>query len=282
MEVLEGGYWHYDIGSAIFETSLQLANFVAGPTAKPLDLDGYVALVLPEDRHAADLSRLISGEDDCSVAEYRVMKNLGLRWMRCRRRLVRDDDGRPTRVIGMAVDVTEQKTLQAWVEQQAKTDPLTGLGNRRGFEERAEALLARAAASRVNFSFGLLMLDLDRFKPINDRHGHLTGDGILQVFAHRLSGTVRPIDFVARLGGDEFVVLVDGADDLSLSRLSERLLQATAEPMEINGHMFEISCSIGAARFCDGDLTLKALVGRADTALYAAKHTGSRSFKRSA
>ena len=138
MEVIEGGYWHYDVGCAAFETSPQLTRFVTGSDAEPLDLAGFIARVLPEDRSEADLSRLINGEEDRSVAEYRVMTQAGsVRWMRCRRRLVRDDDDRPTRIIGMAIDVTEQKSLQSWVERQAKTDPLTNLGNRRGFEERA-------------------------------------------------------------------------------------------------------------------------------------------------
>lgn len=283
MEVIEGGYWHYDVAGATFETSPQLTRFVAGSDAAPLDLEGFIALVLPEDRHEADLSRLINGEQDRAVAEYRVMTQGGsVRWMRCRRRLVRDDDDEPIRIIGMAIDVTEQKSLQSWVERQAKTDPLTNLGNRRGFEERAEASLDRAKTSRVPYDFGLLMLDLDGFKPINDRHGHLTGDGILQVFAHRLSGTVRPIDYVARLGGDEFAILVDGADDLNLCRLAERLVRVVAEPMEVNGHTFEIGCSIGAARFRTGDLTLQGLVGRADAALYDAKHRGRRTWRLSA
>ncbi len=283
MEVLEGGYWHFDVSSGTFETSSQLAAFIAGPDAKVFDLDGYVALVLPEDRQATDLSRLIAGEEECSVAEYRLRRNDGsIRWMRCRRRLVRDDDCRPIRIIGMAVDVTEQKTLQAWVEQQSKTDPLTGLGNRRGFEERAEACLIWATASREPKGFGLLMLDLDEFKPLNDRHGHLTGDGILQVFAHRLSGAVRPIDYVSRLGGDEFAILVDDADDLSLCRLAERLVRIVAEPMDVNGHTFEIGCSVGAARFRAGDLTIWGLVSRADAALYEAKHKGRRTWRLSA
>ena len=283
MEVIEGGYWHYDVGRAAFETSPQLTRFVAGSDTKPFDLQGFIAQVLPEDRHQADLSRLISGEEDSSVAEYRVMTHTGsVKWMRCRRRLVRDDDDKPTRIIGMAIDVTEQKSLQSWVERQAKTDPLTNLGNRRGFEERAEACLDRARASRVPYGFGLLMLDLDGFKPINDRHGHPTGDGILQIFAHRLSGTVRPIDYVARLGGDEFAILVDDADDLNLCRLAERLVRVVAEPMEVNQHTFEVGCSIGAARFRAGDLTLQGLVGRADAALYDAKHKGRRTWRLSA
>ena len=283
MEVIEGGYWHYDVGCATFETSPQLTRFVAGSDAKPLDLGGYIAQVLPEDRHQADLSRLINGEEDRSVAEYRVMTHAGsLKWMRCRRRLVRDYDDKPTRIIGMAIDVTEQKSLQAWVERQAKTDPLTNLGNRRGFEERAEVCLDRARTSRAPYGFGLLMLDLDGFKTINDRHGHLTGDGILQVFAHRLSGTVRPIDHVARLGGDEFAILVDDADDLNICRLAERLVRVVAEPMEVNGHTFEVGCSIGAARFRDGDHTLQGLVGRADAALYDAKRKGRRTWRLSA
>ena len=283
MEVIEGGYWHYDIASAVFETSLQLARFVTGPDAAPLDLNAYIAQIVSEDRHKADLSRLITGEVECSVSEYRVRTYIGsVRWMRCRCRLVRDDHDHPTRLIGMAMDVTEQKNLHAWVEQQAKTDPLTHLGNRRGFEERAEAHLTRSKSSRTPYIFGLLMLDLDRFKSINDQHGHLTGDSILKLFAHRLSGGVRPTDYVARLGGDEFAILVDDTDDLNLSKLAERLVRVVAEPMEINGHSFEIGCSLGATRVRSGDSTVENLIARADAALYDAKYRGRGIWKLSA
>ncbi len=283
MEVIEGGYWHYDIASAVFETSLQLARFVTGPDAAPLNLDAYIAQIVSEDRHKADMSRLITGEVECLVAEYRVRTYVGsVRWMRCRCRIIRDDCDRPTRLIGMAIDVTEQKNLHAWVERQAKTDPLTSLGNRRGFEERAETHLSRSKSSRTPYIFGLLMLDLDRFKPINDQYGHLTGDSILKLFAHRLSGAVRPIDYVARLGGDEFAILVDDTDDLNLSKLAERLVRVVAEPMEVDGHCFEIGCSLGATRVRSGDCTVEGLIARADAALYDAKYRGRGSWRLSA
>ena len=283
MEVLEGGYWHYDVETADFETSAHLGRFIAGPASGPLDLDAYLAAVMIEDRHLADLSPLVSGSVDRSAAEYRMARADGsVVWMRCTRRLVRNDEGQPVRVVGVAVNVTEQKRLQARVEQQAKTDALTGVGNRLGFADRADQCLARAKASRAKYQFGLLMLDLDRFKPINDRHGHLTGDGVLQVLAKRLVGTVRPIDYVARLGGDEFAVLVDDADDLSLSRLADRLVRVIAEPMDVNGQTLEVGCSIGVTRSRAADATVDAVVGRADAALYNAKRNGRRVWKLSA
>ena len=88
--------------------------------------------------------------------------------------------------------------------------------------------------------------------------------------------------FVARLGGDDFAILVDDADDLSLCRLAERLVRVVAEPMEVNGHTFEIGCNVGAARFHAEDLTLQRLVSRADAALYDAKHKCRHTWKLSA
>lgn len=283
MEVIEGGYWHYDVGSSVFETSPHLARFVEGEAAEPLDLSRYTAHVLSEDIDRVDISRLASGELDSAVSEYRVRVPAGsVRWMRCRRRLIRDEDGRPVRVVGVAMDITEQKNLHAWIERQAKTDPLTELGNRRGFEEHARTCLLRAKTSRASYMFGLIMLDLDHFKPINDEHGHLAGDGILKMFAHRLRGAVRPIDYVARLGGDEFAILVDDANDQVLSRLAERVVRVTGEPMEIGGHTFEVGCSVGVTRSRAEDTMIEFLIGRADAALYEAKHQGRGDWKLSA
>ena len=272
MDVLEGGFWHYDIQSGVFETSTHLARFIGGPDATPLDLDQYVARILPEDRALADLAPAIAAPTGRSIVEYRMtLLDGSVRWMRCTRRVVLGRNRRPTRLIGVAVDVTEQKWAHARIEQQARTDALTGLGNRRHFEERAALLLARAKNARKPFRVGVLMIDLDRFKPINDRYGHLTGDQVIQTIANRLAMAVRPVDLAARLGGDEFAILVDDPDTDSLASLARRLLAVIGEPMEIEGHTLAVGGSVGAALYGPGDATVQDLVKRADIALYDCK-----------
>ena len=125
------------------------------------------------------------------------------------------------------------RELSARLAEQAVRDPLTGLANRMLLEERLRAVLARDGRSGA--TTGLLFLDLDGFKQVNDRLGHLVGDAVLQAVAQRLTGAVRPSDTVARVGGDEFVVLVEDTDEESLGQLVDRLRASVTEPLALSG-----------------------------------------------
>ena len=181
MDLLEGGFWHYCIAEDRFVTSPQLARLVAGADARPLDGAAYAAFVLPEDRGALDIGPLARGEAGASAGEYRVRTRAGeLRWVSCKRRLTRDEAGRPENIVGVVVDITDQKLRQEALAAEAATDSLTELSNRRGFEAVGQRL---AAGARGDGAFGLVLLDLDRFKPVNDTHGHAVGDSVLREVA---------------------------------------------------------------------------------------------------
>jgi diguanylate cyclase (GGDEF)-like protein len=159
------------------------------------------------------------------------------------------------------------------LERLAHIDPMTELLNRRGMAERLEAALARKR--RDDHRFGLLLLDVDYFKSINDSHGHGVGDRALVLMAELLRALIRPYDSAARWGGDEFLVLVMDCDEAILTALGERICAAIAKCDGLKDHagkLVNFSVSIGGV-LVDGE-DVQAMVFKADQALYAAKTAG--------
>lgn len=167
------------------------------------------------------------------------------------------------------LDISPLKAAQAHAEHLAWHDPLTGLGNRAQFQR---ALQDMADGGHANV---LLMVDLDRFKAVNDRHGHATGDAMLRAVALRLRAAVRRGDVVCRLGGDEFALLLRGSDAVKRApALAERLARALSQTMAIEGQELTPSGSIGHAAFPADANDIEGVQRAADLALYAAKHAG--------
>ncbi len=155
-------------------------------------------------------------------------------------------------------------------EHQAHHDGLTGLPNRKLLFRHTEA--AFADARRAGARVGLALLDLDRFKEVNDTLGHPTGDRLLQLVSHRLRHSVRPCDVVARLGGDEFAVLLPGVRDAASAReVAARIRAALAEPVRLDGMLFDLEASVGIALYPEHAPDFEQLFQRADVAMYLAK-----------
>jgi diguanylate cyclase (GGDEF)-like protein len=172
----------------------------------------------------------------------------------------------------------ERKRFELRLAKMAFYDPLTGLSNRAGWQERAGAALARA--KRYEEGIALFMIDLDKFKEVNDSRGHDAGDALLQGVARRLLGALRDYDTIARLGGDEFVVVIADARELDqIEGTAERLLNEIRREFELPGYgKVSIGASIGIAVYPkDGD-TLEELLKAADQAMYAAKAAGKGRF----
>jgi diguanylate cyclase (GGDEF)-like protein len=157
---------------------------------------------------------------------------------------------------------------EAKMRHDAVHDPLTGLANRTLLRDRLEQAQARVA--RDDADTGVLFVDLDDFKRVNDAFGHGTGDAVLVEFAARLRGAVRPADTVARVGGDEFVVVCDHLDDAAAAALADRIQEAIRPPIAIDGGELAMSASIGIAVGRDP----YALLADADAAAYRAKGAG--------
>ncbi len=170
-----------------------------------------------------------------------------------------------------ARDVTERRELEGKIAWQAFHDPLTGLANRVLFSDRVTHALARR--ERVQVEIGVIFIDLDHFKAINDTLGHAAGDELLRQAARRIEVEVRAADTVARLGGDEFAVLLEDSDVSSCMATADRLLSQLTRPFSIEGRDVFVGASIGLSEALPG-VTLEELVRDADAAMYVAKAEG--------
>ena len=182
-----------------------------------------------------------------------------------------------TEELAHANDLLRQRELA--LEHMAHHDVLTGLANRALLEDRLAQALARAR--RNQSSIAILLVDLDKFKEINDTHGHDHGDAMLRAVAARLRATVRDSDTVARLGGDEFVILIEQMREaVDCDLVAEKLLQVIVEPVLFRGAALRCSVSIGAAMFPTNGDDAGMLLRQADAAMYAAKRAGRNAYRR--
>jgi diguanylate cyclase (GGDEF)-like protein/PAS domain S-box-containing protein len=174
-------------------------------------------------------------------------------------------------IVGNVRDVTSRRSLEQQLVQRAFRDELTGLPNRAELVDRLEHALSVAA--RTGERVGVLFLDLDGFKTVNDTLGHAAGDELLVTIAQRLRKALRPADTAARLAGDEFVVIVEEVDDeLDVLDAAARIVGEIARPTSVRGQELRVGVSVGVA-FGDSSLAAGDLLRRADTAMYEAKVT---------
>ena len=174
-------------------------------------------------------------------------------------------------------DVTESKKREAEARDLAHHDALTGLPNRRLLDDRMAQAFAAARRSRERI--GVMLLDLDRFKPINDAYGHEAGDVVLKVVAARLKSCVRESDTVARVGGDEFVVMLPVRAGQDAVRVAEKILAAVGEPIPVAGDRCQVGCSIGIGLYPDDSSEKDELLKHADRAMYHAKAAGRNCYR---
>lgn len=192
----------------------------------------------------------------------------------------RDDFGRPERFVVVEREITEQRRQRLDLERSRKDisiasvrDPLTGMLNRRGFEEALDHMIRQAG--RLGHGVGLLHIDLDYFKQINDTLGHAAGDAVLKSVAERLQTHLGPDSFAARIGGDEFVVAVELHDtDQDLTLFSQRLLKDLSRPVRYEHADCRFGASIGYSKRIEAPFSVDALLIEADIALYRAKADG--------
>ena len=197
------------------------------------------------------------------------------RWVRCLAEAERspENGNEIVRVVGSVQDVTERREAEARIERLAYRDSLTGLPNRALFQQTVVAAVESAA--RRGTKVGLLLLDLDHFKDVNDSLGHEIGDTLLCSVADRLEGAYRKTDTVDRLGGDEFAVIlpnINSAEDLI--RPTAKVMDLLRKPLEHDGRSLSITASVGAALYPQGDDDAAQLLKNAEIALFRAKAAG--------
>lgn len=280
--VLEGselGFWDWDIATGKVERNPQWGHML-GYTFEELQhtAQQWADFVHPHDRERAwaSIFDVVEGRSAAHKLEYRMLhKDGSIRWILDQAKVMqRDGHGKATRMCGTHTDITERKLLEEELRRQAHVDYLTGIYNRRHFMERAEQELSRA--HRYAKPLSMLMLDIDHFKQINDRHGHKVGDTVLKAVADLSQATFRDVDIVGRLGGEEFAALLPETDQPAALEAAERL-RATIANARIpltGGEHVTFSVSIGVSSMGAPEDNIDVLLNRADKALYEAKDGG--------
>jgi diguanylate cyclase (GGDEF)-like protein/PAS domain S-box-containing protein len=218
-------------------------------------------------------------ENDCWAGEVQDRRKDGSlypKWLNVS--VVRDAAGNVTNYLGIFHDITERKANEERLAHLANHDTLTGLPNRHLLLDRMQNAIT--LARRTNETVALMFLDLDNFKWVNDALGHESGDQLLIAVAARLRETVRVSDTVARLGGDEFVVLFTQIDsDVELAQIASKIIAAVAKPLELAGHDFHVTTSMGIGMYPNDGEDAATLLKHADTAMYVAKSDGKNQYR---
>ncbi|HEX5661794.1 MAG TPA: EAL domain-containing protein [Polyangiales bacterium] len=270
----EDGLWDWDLrDNRVYRSPRWREIAGADDTGTPRDA---FARIHPEDVSdaRAQLEAHLSGETPRYEHAHRIRRADGSwRWV-LERGIATRGAGQPVRMVGLLTDISAHKESEERLRHHAFHDALTGLPNRALFMDRVQHAVARARRSPAH-TFAVLMLDLDRFKNVNDSLGHLAGDRLLIRVAERIGACVRDGDTVARLGGDEFSVLLESlTGDHEAERVAEQIQRAMMTPIPLDGHDLVTSASIGIVLARDDAFDALSLLRRADQAMYAAKKQG--------
>ena len=272
------GVWDFSFASGMITLSPSAQGIVDAPgVLLPFDRGAFRRMAHPDDTEGVlrGLDEHLQGATPHYAGQYRTrLGNGNWRWILVRGRVAeRAPGGQPLRIVGTVADIDARKLQEDEIRHQAHHDMLTGLPNRLLFNDRLrQALLA---AQREGNKLAVLFFDLDKFKPVNDTHGHAVGDMLLQQVATRVRGALRASDTLARIGGDEFVVLlprIGAAPDAR--RVAEEILAELNRPFVSEGRTLEISGSIGVAVYPDSGASADELMRSADGAMYDAKLQG--------
>lgn len=188
-----------------------------------------------------------------------------------------DSEGQPVRYVAVFNDITESRRKDEHIRHLAFHDALTGLPNRTLLLDRLQHSIE--FSSREPIHLGLMFIDLDKFKSVNDALGHNIGDKLLQEVARRLGRCVRESDTIARMGGDEFVVLMEHGEGMDgYAMVASKIIAMLSEPMDIAGHVVQVSASVGIACFPEDGSNALDLMKHADIAMYSAKSSGRNTY----
>lgn len=220
-----------------------------------------------------DLRIMESNEPIIGLVESRSIGESETNWTLTTKVPLHDTSGTVIGLLGITREINELKRTELNLQHMATHDPLTGLPNRYLMTDRLRQTLAQA--KRTGSIFGVLFLDVDDFKTINDVRGHEFGDLALRQFGGTLVGTVRASDTVARIGGDEFVIILEtlGRRD-GASLAADKILRRIAKPFTLKRHKVKMTVSIGISIYPDNGSDVEVLLGAADYAMYLAKGGG--------
>jgi diguanylate cyclase (GGDEF)-like protein len=273
------GIWDWDISASKAFLSPRLNTIVGREfrATETVDLIADLRTVIHRDDELRVITSLEeyleSNRTDVLATEFRLKhsKASSPDWVMMRGKAVRDKSNRPLRMSGSITDITELKRQKEAIEHQALHDSLTGLPNRVLLLDRIDQAIN--AASRGNGNFAVIMMDLNRFKDINDTLGHPVGDMVLQQVSRRLQNILRKSDTVARFGGDEFALLLPDANARYAYHVTQKILLTLKKVFEVGNHDLHIGASFGISIFPLHAQDAHSLIKCADIAMYVAKRT---------
>ena len=273
-------YWEWERDTDRLHWGRDPSALVGASESRSSRWSEYLQIVHPDDRdrYLATVNAAWERAGACTN-EYRVIRHDGqVAWLSSHGRTLADAKGRVYRMIGVSQDITERKRQEEEARFLAYHDTLTGLPNRRLLDDRLSQ--AVFLAQRRNTRVAVMVVDLDRFKQVNDQMGHRAGDSVLREAAHRISGCVRKADTLARHGGDEFVVVIpDLHQDGDCQVVAEKILRALEPVFVVDGREFVIGASIGISLFPADAGDGEAVLRNADAAMYRAKELGRNNYR---
>ncbi len=285
---LHGAFHNAPIGMMLVDLDWQITRVnrslcdMLGYQAEELLARSFQDITHPDDISSdLDLVRqMIAGD----ISDYRLEKRYFHKdghviWMLLSVSLLKDSNNIPVHFIFHILDITEYKKAQQQISEYAYQDALTNLPNRRLLQDRLQHAFTHAR--RYKRCMGIMFLDIDYFKAINDTYGHAFGDELIKTVADRLSVCVRSSDTVCRLGGDEFVIIIsEVSNQHDLALIADKILHGVSKPIEIEGHQAQVTMSIGIMLY-DGhsDDNADGLMKKADQALYEMKREGRNGYR---
>lgn len=273
------GHWQWDFAQGAAIVSSELCRIFGQPQEWNPSLDDLLTQVIDDEDPSAYgiLREALNHRQSDVVLSYRIKVDGRLVHLHTIARIIYGADGLPCRLTAATQDITELKNTELRLQELTRHDLLTGLPNRNLLMERLHRAISRSA--RLNESLGLLVINLDRFKDVNDIHGHNTGDRLLFAFAERLRNLVRDNDIVAHLGGDRFSLVLRRVRCVAdLGTISRQIIDDLAFPFQIDDLEIFASASIGIAVFPNDGTNALELLQHADSALNEAKRRGRSSF----
>jgi len=271
------GVWDWDLQTGMAYFSPRWCNLVGYQGGEVTSTEQWFSMIHPDDfpRFKERFDAHVNGATPVFKHEYRIATKAGLfKWMLVRGIVERDSVGRAIRIAGSQTDVDKQKLTEARILYDAQFDRVTGLVNRFHFLDELSREFDKARAN-PEYRFAVMLLDLDRFKFINDSQGHAVGDQILLAVGQRITANLRGQDVVGRYGGDEFVALVRGVPAHVASTYAQGVVEAFREPFRIEKREYRHSISIGiTTASADSYEAPEDVIRDADIAMHRAKALG--------